>query len=82
MQTTIRGLVSGGELARDAGEDLNKRLDEAAERLSDGETDKAHEKLVEFSQQLINLRKEGKISDRTYQSLVVQLSLLDQTLRR
>jgi hypothetical protein len=67
MQSTVCGLVSSGQLAKDAGEDLDKRLDEAAERLADGDGEaKVHEKLVEFAQQLVNVRKDGKISDSTY----------------
>ncbi|MET8354493.1 hypothetical protein [Micromonospora sp. NPDC005206] len=76
LHTTVLGLVQDGELKPDAGEELTKRLREAAEKLADGKADKARDKLAEFGQKVAKLREEDKLSSSGYQSLAAGLRQL------
>ncbi|MFI2650687.1 FIMAH domain-containing protein [Micromonospora fulviviridis] len=80
LHTSVRGLVQDGQLDRDGGEDLAKRLREAGEKLADGEVDKARDKLAEFGKKMAKLREESKLSSTGYQNLAAGLAQLMQTL--
>lgn len=80
LRATVRGLVEQGQLSRDAGEELNKRLREAEEELADGDARKARKKLSEFAQKLVDLRKENKISSAGYDVLIAGATQLAQAL--
>ncbi|MFI7599772.1 FIMAH domain-containing protein [Actinoplanes sp. NPDC049681] len=79
MRTTIQESVRSGQLSRDGGRELNRRLDEAVERLGRGKPGKSRQKLREFTRKLLDLRKEGEISEPVFQSLATQLSALADT---
>ncbi|MEU2616463.1 hypothetical protein ABZ570_33620 [Micromonospora sp. NPDC007271] len=76
LHTTVLGLARDGQLDRDAGKELTKRLREAAEKLADGKVDKARDKLAEFGEKVAKLRKENKLSDAGYQTLIAGLTQL------
>ncbi|MCW3819032.1 hypothetical protein ONA91_31800 [Micromonospora sp. DR5-3] len=76
LHTTVRELVQDGQLKPDAGEDLTKRLKDAAEKLADGEVDKARDKLEEFGKKVAKLREENKLSSAGYQTLAAGLAQL------
>jgi hypothetical protein len=80
LNTTVAGLIRDGQLSRDGGADLTKRLREAGERLAKGEVDKAREKLAEFADKVVNLRTENKLSSGGYQTLVAELTRLARAL--
>ncbi|WP_435828129.1 FIMAH domain-containing protein [Micromonospora purpureochromogenes] len=62
------------------GNELRKRLREVEERIADGEPDKAREKLREFAEKLVSLRREDKLSARGYDVLVAGATQLAQAL--
>ncbi|MEV0809420.1 hypothetical protein [Micromonospora sp. NPDC050200] len=76
LDTKVLGLVQDGQLKPDAGEELTKRLREAAEKLADGEVDKARDKLAEFGKKVAKLREEDKLSSSGYQALAAGLRQL------
>ncbi|MFE9657255.1 FIMAH domain-containing protein [Micromonospora sp. NPDC006431] len=76
LHNTVRGLVKDGQLKPDAGEDLTKRLRDAAEKLADGEVDKARDKLAEFGKKVAKLREDNKLSNAGYQTLAAGLAQL------
>ncbi|MEV8505929.1 hypothetical protein AB0368_14010 [Actinoplanes sp. NPDC051475] len=80
MRTTIRESVRAGQLSPDAGRELGRRLDDAAERLAKGKPGKTRQKLREFTRKLLDLRKEDKISDAVFQSLAAELAAVVRTL--
>ncbi|MEH0824310.1 MULTISPECIES: FIMAH domain-containing protein [unclassified Micromonospora] len=80
LHTTITGLVRDGQLSSDAGEELTKRLREAEEKLAAGEGDKAREKLAEFGEKVVKLRKQDKLSAAGYQTLAAGLAQLAQVV--
>jgi hypothetical protein len=80
LHTTVLGLVRKGQLAPEAGDELAKRLREAAEKLADGEADKAREELIGFAEKVVKLRKEETLSNAGYDTLAAQLTQLAQVL--
>lgn len=80
LRATLRGLIEQGQVSRDAGEELDKRLQEAGEHLADGEANKARKKLREFAEKLVDLRKEDKIGSAGYDVLIAEATQLAQAL--
>ncbi|MFJ8582547.1 FIMAH domain-containing protein [Micromonospora sp. NPDC093277] len=80
MQTTINLLVRDRQLSRDAGEDLTKRLREVKKEIADGNLDKAREKLREFAEKLVRLRKKDRISSAGYDALAAGAGQLAQAM--
>ncbi|MGN9778152.1 FIMAH domain-containing protein [Micromonospora sp. H33] len=80
LQATLDGLVRDRQLRRDASNELGKRLREVSDRLAEGDEDKAREKLREFAEKLVNLRREDKIDAGGYEILAALTRQLAQAL--
>ncbi|WP_346537648.1 hypothetical protein [Micromonospora sp. DPT] len=80
LRATVDGLVQQRQLRPSGGNELRKRLREVEERIADGEPDKAREKLREFAEKLVSLRREDKLSARGYDVLVAGATQLAQAL--
>ncbi|WP_141715019.1 FIMAH domain-containing protein [Micromonospora rhizosphaerae] len=80
MQAAVRGLVQQGQLSRDAGNELGRRLRDVEQALSGGDAARAREKLREFGERLVNIRRKNKISSSGYDTLASLATQLAQAL--
>ncbi|MBQ0892663.1 hypothetical protein KBX37_06010 [Micromonospora sp. U56] len=80
LRATVDELVQERQLRSGGGNELRKRLREVEERIADGEPDKAREKLREFAEKLVSLRREDKLTARGYEVLVAGATQLAQAL--
>ncbi|MEV4483770.1 FIMAH domain-containing protein [Micromonospora coxensis] len=80
LQAALDRLERQGELRDGAADELGKRLRDIRRRL--GQPDKAREKLREFAEKLVSLRREGKISASGYDLLAAGTTQLAQALPR
>lgn len=80
LRAVVDGLVEQRQLRPRDGKELRKRLREVEEKIADGEPEEAREKLREFAEDLIDLRREDKLSARGYDLLVAGATQLAQAL--
>ncbi|MGN9810968.1 FIMAH domain-containing protein [Micromonospora sp. BQ11] len=80
LQSTLDRLVRQDQLPRNAGRELRKRLHDVEEKLADGDVGGALEKLREFAEKLVDLRREGKIGEDGYAVLAAGATQLAQAL--
>jgi hypothetical protein len=67
----VQQQINADELDSDAGRRLLRRLNEAAEKLKDGDRDEAASKLAEVDHRLNELRQDDKLSAAGYRALNV-----------
>ncbi|MFG2165961.1 FIMAH domain-containing protein [Micromonospora chersina] len=80
LRAVVDGLVEQRQLRPRDGKELRKRLREVEEKIADGEPEEARAKLREFAEDLIDLRREDKLSARGYDLLVAGATQLAQAL--
>ncbi|MFG3578742.1 FIMAH domain-containing protein [Micromonospora chersina] len=80
LRAVVDGLVEQRQLRPRDGKELRKRLREAEEKIADGEPEEARATLREFAEDLIDLRREDKLSARGYDLLVAGATQLAQAL--
>ncbi|SCL62481.1 hypothetical protein GA0070603_3411 [Micromonospora chersina] len=80
LRAVVDGLVEQRQLRPRDGKELRKRLREVEEKIADGEPEEARATLREFAEDLIDLRREDKLSARGYDLLVAGATQLAQAL--
>lgn len=80
LRAVVDGLVEQRQLRPRDGKELRKQLGEVEEKIADGEPDEARAKLREFVEDLIDLRREDKLSARGYDLLAAGATQLAQAL--
>ncbi|MET8835912.1 hypothetical protein ABZV78_18600 [Micromonospora sp. NPDC004540] len=80
LRAVVDGLVEQRQLRPRDGRELRKRLSEVEEKIADGEPEEARENLREFAEDLVDLRREDKLSARGYDVLVAGATQLAQAL--
>ncbi|MET7804011.1 FIMAH domain-containing protein [Micromonospora chersina] len=80
LRAVVDGLVEQRQLRPRDGKELRKRLREVEEKIADGEPEEARATLREFAEDLIDLRREDKLSARGYDLLAAGATQLAQAL--
>lgn len=80
LRSTLDRLVRQDQVPRRDGRELSRRLRDVEENLADGDVDRAREKLREFTEKLVDLRREGKVGEDGYAALAEGATQLAQAL--
>lgn len=80
LRGTVDGLVRQGELRRNDGQDLRKRLREVERLLAAGDVAQARARLGEFTSRVVDLRRGGRLDGPGYDALVAATSALARAL--
>lgn len=78
----MSGLLRDGHLDAEAAKELDKGLAETSEALTEGDDDKAWNKLRETAEKVANLRDEGKLTPTGNDVLAALLTQLATAVRR
>jgi hypothetical protein len=77
MRLSIQQQVTGGHLTPESATDLNKKVDEFAQKFAEGNTKEAAKKARELRDKITKLHHDGKLTDDGYQALLQDVSRLD-----
>ena len=80
LQTSLAQLQPAGQVDANAAEDLNDRLDEVAQKLTEGDAEEAAKKVADVDDRLADLRKDDKITSAAYDVLRTNLDRLADSL--